>query len=117
MSKLKILLLIFIVSLNVCVGQKNQVRFEQIGINEGLSLSSVRCIFQDRQGFIWLGNKEGLYQYDGYKFISYRRIPGNASSLSSNDVKNIIDDKDGNLWVATWDGGLNYLNLKTGAFK
>ena len=117
MNKLKILILIFIGSINLCFAQKNQVRFEQIGNNEGLSLSSIRCIFQDRQGFVWFGNKEGLYQYDGYKFNSYRRIPGNLNSLSSNDVKSIVDDKDGNLWIATWDGGLNYLDLKTSTFK
>ena len=117
MKRFSLLGLIFICYLNVVHAQKNQIRFEQIGINEGLSLSSVRCEFQDKQGFMWFGNKEGLYQYDGYKFNSYRKIPNNANSLSSNDVKKIVDDKEGNLWIATWDGGLNAFNIKNNSFK
>ena len=56
---------------------------------------------------MWFGTKDGLNQYDGYKFTIYRKNPVNTNSLGSNDIKSIVDDKQGNLWIATWDGGLN----------
>ena len=111
-----LLLFILLFDSFLCYAQKHQLKFEQLGINEGLSQSTVRCIFQDRKGFMWFGTKDGLNQYDGYKFTIYRKNPVNTNSLGSNDIKSIVDDKQGNLWIATWDGGLNSYDPKSGKF-
>ncbi|WP_184542074.1 hybrid sensor histidine kinase/response regulator transcription factor [Mucilaginibacter sp. FT3.2] len=98
------------------MAQKQDLKSEQIGINEGLSQSTVRCIFQDKKGFMWFGTKDGLNRYDGYKFIVFKKNAANENSLGSNDIKAITDDKDGNLWIATWEGGLNLYNAKLDRF-
>ena len=39
-----------------------------LGIDQGLSNNSVRCIYQDHNGFMWFGTYDGLNRYDGYEF-------------------------------------------------
>ena len=87
--------------------QKPRIRFEHLGTNLGLSQSNVICIFQDSRGFMWFGTRDGLNKYDGYKFTVYKYDASNPNSLSQNTIQDITEDPDGNLWIATWGGGLN----------
>ncbi|MDQ3005012.1 MAG: hypothetical protein M3R47_06465, partial [Chloroflexota bacterium] len=48
------------------------LRFEHISIEQGLSQSSVRVIFQDSRGFLWFGTEDGLNRYDGYTFNTFK---------------------------------------------
>ena len=36
------------------------LRVERISIKDGLSQSFVPCLLQDREGFVWIGTKNGL---------------------------------------------------------
>ena len=45
-----------------------RVAFAHLGSEQGLSQTVVKCLFQDRQGFMWLGTQDGLNRYDGYSF-------------------------------------------------
>ena len=91
------------------------LKFDHLGTQDGLSQMNVTCIMQEVRGFIWIGTDDGLNRYDGYKFITYHYDPKDNNSISSNFVSDIKQDKEGNLWVAT-KNGLNKLDLKTGSF-
>jgi signal transduction histidine kinase/ligand-binding sensor domain-containing protein/DNA-binding NarL/FixJ family response regulator/HPt (histidine-containing phosphotransfer) domain-containing protein len=82
------------------------LRFEQLGVGQGLAQESVLAIAQDRQGFMWFGSQAGLSRFDGYRTTVYRNIPGDASSLADNWVRALHVDAGGVLWVGT-DGGLD----------
>ncbi len=45
-------------------------------MNDGLPTNAVRCIVQDKQGFIWFGTDNGLCRYDGYEVQTFL-IPQN----------------------------------------
>lgn len=96
-------------------GQKTDLRFTHLTINDGLSQSAVNCITQDRQGFIWIGTQDGLNLYDGYSFRVFKSNPEDSSSISNNYVWDILEDVDGNLWLATEDG-LNRFDKATRKF-
>lgn len=83
------------------------LRFETIGIEQGLSQSSVRVIFQDSRGFLWFGTEDGLNRYDGYSFKVFKRDPDNPKSISDGWITAIAEDQDGYLWVGAGTGGLN----------
>jgi signal transduction histidine kinase/ligand-binding sensor domain-containing protein len=87
--------------------QSRSVKFEHIGMEQGLSQSTVYCILQDRQGFMWFGTQGGLNKYDGYGFIVYKKDVFDSTSLSWNDVPAIHEDHAGTLWVGTSGGGLH----------
>ena len=51
--------------------EKLPLKFEQFSLAEGLSQSSVICMLQDRQGFLWVGTQDGLNRFDGYQLTFY----------------------------------------------
>ncbi|MBX2946331.1 MAG: response regulator [Cyclobacteriaceae bacterium] len=64
-------------------------------------------ILRDSKGFMWFAASSGLYRYDGYTTIVYKHDPGNPNSLSESFITALQEDRDGNLWVGTLNGGLN----------
>jgi signal transduction histidine kinase/CheY-like chemotaxis protein/ligand-binding sensor domain-containing protein len=96
--------------------QKQNLNFEHIGLEEGLSQSFVTCIFQDSKGFMWFGTTDGLNMYDGYTFTVYKRDKQNKNSISENWITHIYEDAEGILWVAT-SYGLNRFDRGRKQFK
>ena len=110
-------LMCFIIMLFALTGfsQNQSLKFEHFGKKEGLSQINVSCIIQDSKGFIWVGTRDGLNRYDGYKFNYYKHDPHDPASLSSSMVVDIAEDKEGNIWVATIIG-LNKFERSKGRF-
>src|SRR5687768_12514255 len=92
------------------------LRFEHISIEQGLSQSSVRVIFQDSRGFLWFGTEDGLNRYDGYTFKTFKPEPSNSNSLSDGWITDIVEDQNGYLWIGTRLGGLNRYDPFNGQF-
>ena len=84
--------------------QSEGLRFEHIGIEEGLSNENVTQIFQDSKGYIWFGTFDGLNKYDGYSFTKYRLDPFDSNSISQNFIYTIWEDKYGAIWVSSFEG-------------
>lgn len=82
-----------------------------LGIEQGLSNNSVRCIYQDHSGFMWFGTYDGLNRYDGYEFKVFRNNFKNDQSLINNWINAISEDASGNLWIGTRQGACIYQNL------
>lgn len=92
-----------------------QIKFQSISIENGLSQNFVQCIYKDKKGFMWIGTRDGLNRYDGYRIITYRHDPSNPKSISNNFINDIIEDKDGNLIIGT-SKGLNKWNRADKSF-
>jgi signal transduction histidine kinase/ligand-binding sensor domain-containing protein/DNA-binding response OmpR family regulator len=82
-----------------------QLSFRHLNKRDGLSQNSVFAIEQDKQGFIWLGTRDGLNKFDGYRMLVYRHKEEDPSSLVSNDVRHLYYDEQTNwLWISTLNG-------------
>ena len=57
------------------LAQKNNLKFERISLEQGLSQNTIYGILQDRQGFMWFGTQDGLNKFDGYDFKVYKHDP------------------------------------------
>ena len=90
--------------------------FSHYSVNNGLSQSVIKCIFQDSKGFIWFGTQQGLNKFNGYSFDNYLNNPSDTNSISDNWIYSIAEDHDGNIWIGTRNG-LNRYDPKTGHFK
>lgn len=114
-----LILVLFGLSLNVVGILKAQasIKFEHFSQEQGLSDESVRCITQDKKGFMWFGAMGGLDRYDGYRFTNYRHDLEDSTSLSSNYVKTVFADREGRVWIGTAGGGLNLFDPLTERFR
>jgi ligand-binding sensor domain-containing protein len=88
-----------------------QLRNEQLHLKldqkSGLPVESIRCVFQDRVGAIWLGSEgKGLLRFSGEHFLHYSRIDGLASDL----IISFAQKKDGSYWLGTFDNGVMHFS-------
>ncbi|HET8554274.1 MAG TPA: two-component regulator propeller domain-containing protein [Rhodanobacteraceae bacterium] len=95
----------------------DSLHVKHLGIVQGLAQSSGSAVAQGPNGLLWLGTQSGLQRYDGYSFIYYHHIPGDAASLSQDDVRAIVVGVDRSVWVATGHGGLNRLKPDHSGFQ
>jgi ligand-binding sensor domain-containing protein len=78
----------------------------------------VRGVVEDERKRLWIATANGLFMMndDNRTFKPYTHDPANPGSISSNKVISLFTDRDFNLWVGTFDGGINKLNTNTGVF-
>ncbi|MCJ8270485.1 MAG: hypothetical protein MJK04_13905 [Psychrosphaera sp.] len=93
------------------------VRLDRLGIEQGLSQSTVLGITRDQQGFMWFATSDGLNRYDGYQFKIYRHNPRKVNSIGSNYIVCLLLDSKGTLWVGTNGGGLNRYDVQSDSFE
>lgn len=103
-----------LVSAQLCFAQEN-IRFERISVNEGLSQADVKSMVQDRFGFLWIGTRDGLNKYDGYEFTRYTWDENDATSLHFNQILDLQVDSAGNVWVGS-AGGLSVYHYRKNVF-
>ena len=112
--KRKCFLLIYLLVVFFSFAQN--VKFKRLSIDEGLSQASVNTIFQDSEGFIWVGTQDGLNRYDGYHMKVFKTEQNAKSSLPSNEINCLFEDKKGMIYIGTNDQGLSVYNKSTQQF-
>lgn len=87
-----------------------------------LSDQDIYCIKQDRKGNIWVGTNEGgvnvIHAKTGRvsKFMNYKNSPANQKEVSSNCIRSIEEDRNGNIWIGTFGAGISVFNPQTRLF-
>lgn len=72
----------------------------------GLTQNTIRCIMQDRRGFLWLGTINGLNRYNGKDITAiYPHITG-KQTLPDGRIREIIEDHNGLIWIRTFSNTL-----------
>lgn len=94
--------LLFVFWLPVLATQAmDDVYVQYLDNRNGLPNNTVRTIFQDSKGFIWMSTLNGISCYDGYSFTNYFPQAGKGISLADRRVKSIREDVHGFLWFTT----------------
>lgn len=75
-----------------------------------LSGNYVNCIYSDKQQNVWFGvenGKEGLNKWNPRtKTFTRYQITCSKNKNLANAVTSIVQDKNGNIWVASWDNAI-----------
>ena len=80
--------------------------FEHIKATDGLPSNTIYCSIQDKDGFMWIGTRDGLCRYDGHSFL---RIDEMVPSLGmSGMVMSIAEDDMNRIWFSTSNGIYHY---------
>lgn len=72
---------------------------------DGLPNNIVQAIAQARDGYIWVGTREGLARFDGENFQLIKLLP----QTSQPSVTCLFGSRDGSIWVGTDHSGIFHL--------
>lgn len=102
-------ILAFLAFQSYAFAQSDDLYFNHIWVEDGLSQSTIFTIYKDQKGFMWFGTRRGLNRYDGFEFHHYMHDIADSNSLSSNIIRTIIGDSKDNLLIQTQED-INYFN-------
>jgi len=74
---------------------------------QGLPESTITCVRQTQDGYLWLGTRNGLVRFDGLRFAVIRDHDG--AKLENAWIADLAEDADHGLWIATDGDGLSRL--------
>jgi ligand-binding sensor domain-containing protein len=83
-----------------------------VSVSDGLVSPIVNAVIQDSYGLIWIGTTNGLQKYDGYKFQTFKNIPGNPTSLQHNLIFSLLEDTNHDIWIGNSLGVSKYIRQK-----
>jgi ligand-binding sensor domain-containing protein len=104
----RIIYLLFFSTINM-VGFSQNFPSKNITINDGLPSNTIRCIFKDSRGLLWIGTEAGLCCFDGKTFKIYDETNG----LKHDKVWSIVEDEQNNIWLSLYGNGLAKYDGKT----
>ena len=113
------LLIVFLFVVKFCCSETavKKLKFDVIGLSEGLSQGMINSMLQDQFGFMWFATKDGLNRYDGHRFIVYRNDPSDSGSIADNFIECLFEDSKGRLWIGTASKGLDLFDRETETFR
>lgn len=115
--RIKCLLLICCICISIVnIQAQNNIIFNHLTVDDGLSQSSVTCILQDQQGFMWFGTQDGLNRFDGYNVKVFKNNPTDSTTLINNFIFSLYKDSSGALYVETEGGGFQKYNPGSESF-
>lgn len=116
---------------NVQIGTANGISVLNTNTNEIIDITDIltnhniedqyiKVIYEDSKGNYWVGCfiDGGLVKIDPNKrtIENYRNKKEDKTSISSNNIRSIVEDKNGNLYIGT-SYGLNKLNESNNTFE
>ena len=106
-----------IVFLCLCWASLSQAQSPAVLISteQGLSQGMVFQTLQSRDGFIWVATKDGLNRFDGYRFKIFSPDPFDPFAIATNEIRQILEDSRGRLWLS-YEGGLDVYLPSSGHF-
>jgi ligand-binding sensor domain-containing protein len=103
MRKYLSLALLLTILLPTCL-LSQEYSYTHYDITDGLAGSTVYCITQDKDGFIWLGTETGLSRFDGTHFRNFTAIDG----LPDVEILTMFGDSRGRVWMAPYRPSICY---------
>ncbi len=95
-----LVLLLFVFIHTVKLSFSQTPTFRSYGVAENLSSSTIYFIHQDKKGFIWTANDNGVSRFDGKSFENFTQDNG----LCENEIMQIREDSYGRLWFMALNG-------------
>ncbi|HLP12015.1 MAG TPA: two-component regulator propeller domain-containing protein [Flavobacteriales bacterium] len=86
--------------------------YEKFDIEDGLSQVNVNTLYEDANGFLWIGTQGGgVNRFDGKDFVTYNEKDGIPGEL----VTAVTAGANGHIVIGSTWGGIS--ELKQGRFK
>lgn len=105
--------------LNRYDGYKFKIYKNRFNCDNCLSDNFIYDLFQTNEGKIWIAtNSNGIDVFNPETEVFFNFNSEDISSgLTSNKIRKIQMDKDENIWVGTYGGGVNFYDKNSGSFR
>jgi ligand-binding sensor domain-containing protein/signal transduction histidine kinase len=85
------------------LGSAQAFNFQFWQREQGLPQSPVRALAQTHDGYLWVGNDDGLARFDGVRFVAF----GIQEGIKTGPVSALFEDNRNTLWIGSTDSGLS----------
>lgn len=103
--------LLLVIGVAFAFGQ-GPTRFQNITVNDGLSMGTITDFQQDHKGYIWIATAEGLHRYDGKHFKIFKHRETESNSLSDSYIHALLSF-DKKMYIGTDVGTLDIMDEET----
>lgn len=90
--------------------------FRHISEKEVPNCAHINSMYTDSYGYSWITTASGLIKWYGTGYTQYIYNSGTVSCIPSNNLINVTEDLQNNLWIGSNDG-LIKMNRKTAQFE
>lgn len=110
---------IFMIIILPCfaIAQHAPFLFRRLGINDGLSQSSIVDITTDSLGFMWFATQDGLNRFDGKEVTVYRKTFDDVTTPASSRLGKLVCGENNIIWLVSTGGKLEKFDLITQQFQ
>lgn len=93
--------------------------FKHFIISPDVSTNDITWVHEDRKGILWLGTRGGLFSFDRLKGTATKIEDKSLNSVAETSqlVWSVVDDQDGNIWVAYQAYGISRYDPATRTFE
>lgn len=97
---------------------KFNVWYQDTADNSGFNKYNIGSIHEDNEHMLWIGTGIGLFRFDPETERTWHYpAPTDANGRNNNVFcSDMAIDMEGNIWLASWGGGLQKFNPDTGEF-
>ena len=97
-------------------GEVEDLRFQRIGLEDGLPNVTVSDIEKDPLGFLWISTPDGLARFDGQNFETFKPDADDPDSIVGNIIQGVMVTEQGDAWVHMEGRGINKFSFETERF-
>ena len=101
----------------MATAQEDRLKFRHFSVRQGLSDGNITALAQDKQGYLWVGTKNGLNRFDGFSFRTFRYNASDSNSIAGNNVQCLYVGTDGKIWVGLVEGRVSCYDPERESFR
>ena len=129
MRKNKLFIIVFLLSLLFVSKVQEAYSIEHLGtiplsshfdfytVQDGLAQNSIKDMYKEENGFLWVVSKDGLSRFDGYDFKNYKASSKDLQRSVSNQFLSLKRDICGCFWIVNDIGQVLRFNPRTEQFS
>lgn len=105
MNYLRLALLFLFFYAPLCSAADRSFNIINYRSGQGFAAINGYCIYQTKNGYLWIGTENGLFRFNGYDFKTYTTRDG----LPDNEIFGLSEDTKGRLWMLPFANSICYL--------
>ena len=111
---IRLSVLCFVLLLAIVAKADEYHKVVHLDTDSGLSQGTINQLIQDKKGYIWALNENGVDIFDGYRFRSFK---GPDDFFADDIAQDILQDTNSNIWLVLENKGLVFFNPETNDYR